>query len=131
LPGGERIEVAGDKGALVWEGGKGALMQTEQPLSEHLRTSQEAFGSIKSEWRDIELDDEPSGHMEVVKAFARAVRENNPSLMVADGKDGLHSLEMANAILMAGYKHKEIEFPLNRKKYEQMLKKLQKGKFVS
>lgn len=131
LPGGERIEVAGDKGALVWEGGKVRLMKTEQPLSEHLRTCSEAFGSIKSEWHDVELDDESSGHMEVVRAFARAVRENNPSLMVANGEDGLRSLEMANAILMAGFKRKEIEFPLNRKKYEQMLQKLQKGDSAS
>jgi predicted dehydrogenase len=131
LPGGERIEVAGDKGALVWDGGKVRHLQTEQPLSEHLRTSQEKFGSIKGEWRDVELDDAPSGHMEVVRAFARAVRENNPALMIANGEDGLHSLEMANAILMAGYKRKEVEFPLDRQKYEKMLKKLQKGEAVS
>jgi predicted dehydrogenase len=131
LPGGERIEVAGDKGALVWENGKVRHMQTEQPLSEHLRTSQERFGSMKSEWHDVELDDAPEGHMEVVKAFARAVRGNDPSQMIANGEDGLRSLEMANSILMAGYKRKEIELPLNRKKYEQMLKKLQKGEAVS
>jgi predicted dehydrogenase len=131
LPGGERIEIAGDKGALVWEGGKVRHLQIEQPLSEHLRTSQERFGSIKGEWHDVELADAPNGHMEVVRAFARAVRENNPSLLVANGEDGLHSLEMANAILMAGYKRKEIEFPLDRHKYEKMLKKLQKGEAVS
>jgi hypothetical protein len=58
---------------------------------------------------DIELDDEPSGHMEVVRAFARRCART----MHRDdrrGKDGLHSLEMANAILMAGLNAKKSIF---------------------
>jgi hypothetical protein len=55
------------------------------------------------------------------------VRENDPSLLVADGEDGLRSLELANAMLLAGYTHREVKLPLDRNAFERMLKKLQSG----
>ncbi len=127
IPGGERFEVAGDKGALVWQDGRLRHFKTEQPLSKHLRSCREMFGSLKGEWHDVEIEKTPSGHNEAVRVFARAVRRNNPKLMVANGQDGLNSLELANAILLAGYARREVELPLNRPRYERMLKKLRAG----
>jgi len=124
---GERLELAGDKGALVLDGGKLRHYQLEQPMSEHLPSEPSMFGGIKGEWHDIEIEPAPSGHTEVTRAFAKAIRANDESLMVATGEDGVKALEIANAMLMAGFTHKEVKLPLDRSKFEKMLKKLQNG----
>lgn len=127
VPGGERIEVAGDKGVLVWEGGKLRQFVLEQPLTEHLNTSTEQFGSPRGHWQDVPVANEPSGHLEVIRVFARAVRQDDASLLIATGEDGLRSLELANAMLLAGYTRQEVPLPLNRGRFERMLKQLKAG----
>ncbi|MBV9868513.1 MAG: Gfo/Idh/MocA family oxidoreductase [Abitibacteriaceae bacterium] len=127
VPGGERIEVAGDKGVLVWEGGKLRHFVLDQPLQEHLRSATEQFGSPKGQWHDVPVEKEPAGHLQVVQAFARALREDDDSLLIATGEDGLRSLELANAMLMAGYTRQEVALPLDRGRFERMLKKLRDG----
>lgn len=124
---GERVELAGEKGALVLDNGKLRHYELEQSMTEHLPTEASMFGSIKGEWHDVELEDVPFGHIEVTRAFARAIRANDDSLMVATGEDGLRALEIANAMLLAGFTHREVELPVNRGKFERMLKKLQQG----
>jgi predicted dehydrogenase len=128
VPGGERIEVAGDKGVLVFDG-KLRFYELDEPLSQHLTTSTEKFGSPSGKWRDVEYDKADASHSEVTKAFARAVSSGDASQMIADGEDGLRALELANAILLAGYTRREVELPLSRSRYERMLKQLQKGEF--
>jgi predicted dehydrogenase len=124
---GERLEVAGECGALVWEDGRLRHLEVEQPLSQHLHTALGMFDDIGGTWNDIAVDEMPSRYPEVLRAFARAVRHNDASLMYASGEDGLRSLEMANAILMSGRCHKEVELPLDRDCYEHLLQTLQSG----
>ena len=124
LPGSERIEVAGDTGMLAAESGVLRHLVLERPMSDHLRTATSMFEAIKGEWHDVPVEEVPSGHTEVVRAFVRAVRENDSSLLVASGEDGLRSLELANAMLLAGYTRQEVQLPLDRGKFERMLKKL-------
>jgi predicted dehydrogenase len=124
---GERVELAGEKGALILDAGKLRHFVAERPMVEHLRTETSMFGGIKGEWHDVEVEEVASGHTEVTRAFARAIRAGDESLMVANGEDGVRALEIANAMLLAGFTHKEVELPVNRGKFERMLKKLQQG----
>ena len=61
------------------------------------------------------------------RAFAKAVRAGDESLMIANGEDGLRALELANGMLLAGYSHQEVAIPVDRGKYERMLRKLREG----
>ena len=137
--GSERIEIFGDKGVLQFENGKVRHYTAKSSLSEHLKTSQEAFGSIGGEWREVDFEQEKTedgakpggaqsgGHNAVIHAFAEAVLSGDASKMVARGEDGVASLEMANAILMAGITRREVQFPLNRAAYADVLTELQNG----
>jgi predicted dehydrogenase len=131
LLGGERIEVSGESGALVWEDGRLRHLKVEQPLSQHLRTSPGMFDDIGGTWHNIEVEEMPSRYPEVLRAFARAVRYNDASLMYASGEDGLRALELANAILLSGRCRKEVELPLGRDHYERLLQTLQSGGFIA
>ncbi|HEX9998585.1 MAG TPA: Gfo/Idh/MocA family oxidoreductase [Abditibacterium sp.] len=127
IPGGERVEIAGDKGLLTLDDQGLRFYQLEEPLSQHLANSQERFGSPKGQWQTIEHDKSGQSHTAVTRAFCRAVRANDASLMVASGRDGIQALELANAILSAGYTRREVKLPLDRSAFDAMLEKLQNG----
>jgi predicted dehydrogenase len=122
----ETVEIVGENGALVWNGETLRRLTPESPINEHMRTAQGSSGNDGT-WSEIKLEDAPQGVGEVHRAFAHAIRENDPSLMIANGEDGLRSLELANAILLAGYTRREVKLPLDRNTFERTLKKLQSG----
>ena len=121
----ERIELTGENGALVWQAGQLRQLQLPQPLSRHLHSAPEMFAQLGGKWRDVAIDahlqNAPQGHREIVRAFALAVRHNDASLMFASGEDGLRSLELANAMALAGQCSHAVELPLNRARYQAML----------
>jgi predicted dehydrogenase len=127
IPGAERVEIAGDKGVISLDERGLRFFELQTPLSEHLKSSQEAFGNPKGDWRTIEHEDKEQGHTEVTRAFCRAIQNKDASLMVADGREGLKALELANAILTAGYTRREVKLPLDRAAFDAMLEKLQNG----
>ncbi|MBW3637839.1 MAG: Gfo/Idh/MocA family oxidoreductase [Armatimonadetes bacterium] len=127
VPGGERVEIAGDKGLLTLDDQGLRFYELETPLTEHLTTSKENFGRPKGAWRTIEHEGKGQSHVTVTRAFCRAIQNQDASLMVADGREGLKALELANAILTAGYTRREVPMPLDRATFDAMLEKLQNG----
>jgi predicted dehydrogenase len=126
-PIGERIEVVGEKGALVSSEGKLRRMTLAVPVNQHLRNA-EKWGALESQWSDVEVEEENGElHKKVHQCFAQAIRANDPSLMTASGEDGLRAIEFANAILTAGYTRREVKLPLDPEAFETLLGKLQSG----
>ena len=124
----ERLEIAGDKGAFVHEGSTLKRYTLDQPLLEYLKTSDKPFGAPAGSWSEVEVPEtKVNGHSEVTRQFARAIAAKDPSLMVGDGADGVRALELANALLMAGFSRREVSLPLDRNEVDEMLKKLQEG----
>ncbi len=123
--GSERIEISGNRGALVWEDGRLRHFEVPVPMSAHLGSAAGMFDSLGGQWREVEIDAKlqkaPQGHREVVRAFARAVRAGDASLMIASGEDGLRSLELANAMMLAGQCGQIVELPLDRARYQALL----------
>ena len=122
---GERLEISGELGALVWENGRLHHLKTPQPMSQHLHSATFMFEALGGQWHEIEIDaatqNAPQGHSEIVRAFARAVQNNDASQMIASGEDGLRSLELANAIALAGHCGQAVELPLDRARYQALL----------
>lgn len=127
VPGGERVEIAGDKGLLILDNRGMRFFELETPISQHLNTATGAFEAPKGQWRDIEVEKGGASYHAVIRAFCNAVRAGDPSLMLADGRAGLQALELANAILTAGYTRKEVQLPLDRALFDKNLELLQSG----
>jgi predicted dehydrogenase len=124
---GETLEVVGDKGALIWKDGKLRRLRVSVPISHHLREG-EKWGAPETSWEDVEYsNDYDQLHKGLHQQFARAVATGDASLVVASGEDGVRELEVANAILMAGYTRREVQFPLDAAAFDTMLEKLQSG----
>lgn len=82
---------------------------------------------------DIEVPykkDSGNQHQNVVAAFVKAVLDPKAKL-VADGEEGIRSVEFGNAMLYSGLKHEDVAIPMDTAKYDAMLQELIKNsKFV-
>ncbi len=127
VPSGERVEVAGDRGLLVLDERGLRFFELETPISEHLPSASGAFDAPQGAWRDMEIENSGGEHPLVTRNFCRAIRSGDASQMTASGCEGMQALELANAILIAGYTRREVSLPLDRATFDAMLEKLQNG----
>ena len=127
VAGADRLEVVGERGMLLCEDGEVRQLILEEPLPIHQRTSPDLFGRPGSAWREVAVAPVACGHMEVVKAFARAVQARDEALLVATGADGRRAVELANAILLASYSRRQVALPLSRPRYTRLWRRLQHG----
>lgn len=123
----ERVEIAGDKGVLSLDDRGLRFFELETSLSTHLTTATGGFETPKGTWHEIAVERGGGGHTGVTRAFCKAIQAKDPSLMIADGREGLKALELANAILTAGYTRSQVSLPLDRSGFDAMLEKLQNG----
>ena len=61
-------------------------------------------------------------HIGILKNFAAAILDGAP--LIAPAREGIHSVELANAMLFSTATGRTIELPLDAKAYERHLKKL-------
>jgi predicted dehydrogenase len=120
-PGTNRLEVAADRGKLVIENDKIHFTRTEQLVSEHCKTSTEGFK--KPPVWEIEI---PSGggneqHLGILKNFANAILHDEA--LLAPASEGVHSVELANAMLYSAFEQTTVELPMDAASYEAVLKK--------
>lgn len=117
-PGQNRFEFAGERGKLVIDDDQIRLYRMEKSLPEEIFTGP-MWGKVKGAWEDVPYEDAPHGHAEVVKQFARAVRLGEPP--VAVGEDGRNALELANGMLLSGFRGKPVAVPVDRAEYDAFL----------
>lgn len=121
-PGTNRLELAGEMGKLVLEDGVLSFARNKVSALEFMRTSPEAFA--KPEVEHITFDIEGSGgqHYEILDNFARAILEGVP--LIAPAEEGIHSVELANAMLYSSLTGRPVELPLDGLAFEQELRRL-------
>jgi len=117
-PGENRFEFTGERGKLVLQDRTLRLYRMRKSIAEET-AAQSMWGKPEGEWETVEVEPEPSGHARVVQQFARAIRLGEP--LIATGEDGLNSLELANALLLSGYRQKTVSLPVNREEYDAFL----------
>jgi predicted dehydrogenase len=122
-PGTDRLEIAGDRGRLVVEGGKILFNRNEAPVGEHLKTSPHGF-TPPDVWNcDIPYPETPKkGHALITQNFANAVLDGTP--VIAPAAEGIRSVELANAMIQSTLANDTVELPLNGTAYEARLKRL-------
>jgi len=124
-PGTNRLEVTGERGRLVVEGGKFEFLRNEVPTSEFSRRTKEKFQAPPRQLVPVDL---PEGtgerHVGILKNFTNAILRGEP--LLAPAAEGLHSVELANAILMSSIEGRTVEFPLSAPRYSKLLEGLKK-----
>jgi predicted dehydrogenase len=122
-PGTNRLEIAGDRGKVVLEGGKITFTRTEMPVREFSRVNKATFGR-PDVWH-IEIP-APAGngpqHAGITQNFVDAILDAAP--LIAQAEEGIHSLELANAMLYSTFLGRAVDLPLDAAGYEAQLKQL-------
>jgi predicted dehydrogenase len=121
-PGTNRLEVAGERGRVLIEGGKISFTRNEVETTEFSRTTNTAFA--RPEVWDVAIPVSGNGeqHVGILKDFTAAILEGKP--LLADAREGIHSVELGNAMLYSGMTGDTVEMPLDGAAFEAMLMKL-------
>jgi len=110
-PGTNRLDISLDGGRLLYENGRLTLTRTEMPVSRFIREYAGGFGKPEMTTQDITPDELFPMHAGVTRAFARHILYGEP--MIADGREGLNSLMLANAMLLSSWEDKTLALPFD------------------
>lgn len=115
-PGTNRLEISAQRGRVVCEGGKLSYTRNEVPVGDFSRASPQPFG--RPETREVAIPVAGTGgsHVEVMQNFADAILAGKP--LLAPAREGLHSVELANAMLLSTWTDRTVELPLDAAEYE-------------
>ncbi len=117
-----RIEICGDKGVLVYSGQSLRLLKITPSITEHNETSSEVWGSPDVVEENVEYPQVGTGHKEIVRNFCAAIM--GKERLIAPGEQGLWSVEFINALILSGKTGKPVDIPVNRAKYNKLIKTL-------
>jgi len=120
-PGTNRLEVAAERGRVVVESGKISFTRNEVETTEFSRTTNQAFATPPVWNVEIPVAGNGEQHLGIMKNFAAAILEGKP--LLADAREGIHSVELGNAMLYSGMTGETVEMPLDGAAYEAMLKR--------
>ncbi len=128
-PGTNRLEIAGDRGKLVFEGGKIVFDRTEMSVEEFCNTTPEAFASPPT-WRcEIPENNHGPQHVGILQNFIDVILDGGN--LIAPAEEGIHSVEFANAMLYSTFTDSTVALPLDSAAYEAALKeKIASSRFV-
>jgi len=120
-PGTNRLEITGDRGRLLVEGEKLLFTRNEIPMDEFNRTTREGFGRPPVWNVEIPIPAAPPGgqHRLILENFVSAIREGTP--LLAPAAEGIHSVELANAMLLSTFEDRTLTLPLDAAAYEAAL----------
>jgi predicted dehydrogenase len=125
-PGRTEFLFAGQKGRLLVAERQLRLYRMQKGLAEELLTSPHGT-KPQGAWEDIAVEPAApgqSGHIALLRQFARAVRSGKQADLVATGEDGRRALELANGMLLASYRERSVDLPLDRQAYDALLEEL-------
>ncbi|MDB4459010.1 Gfo/Idh/MocA family oxidoreductase [bacterium] len=124
-PGSNRFEIAGTKGKVVLESDKLTFTRNEVDMVEWNKTSK--IGFVKPEIWNIELPigNAEAPHCSFMQNFVDAILDD--SELNAPGADGIHSVELANVMLLSSLKGETVDLPMDSAVYEAKLNELITG----
>ena len=121
-PGTNRLEITGTRGRLVLEDGKLRFVRNDGDMHEVLRTAKGGF-TKPDVWNvEVPFENATAPHARLMENFVGAILDGVP--LIAPGADGLHSVELANAIVYSALEEREVTLPLDGAAWEARLGRL-------
>ena len=118
-PGVNRLEIAGTGGLAVLESGVLTVWRNEIDAREYSESTDNAFGSPPANREVLPDGGEFTSHAGVINNFVEAVNGEAP--LLADAAEGLHSVELANAMVYSAWTQARVTLPLDSAAYEAAL----------
>ncbi len=121
-PGINRLEIVGDNGTLIAEGGKLTFLRNQTPVREFRENSPERFATPAVDRYEITPGGKDDQHRAITQNFINAILHGEE--LIAGGEEGIHGLELGNAMLMSGLTHQPVSIPTDREAFEKLLEDL-------
>jgi predicted dehydrogenase len=123
-PGTNRLEVAGERGKIVLEAGSLTFTRNEVSSIEYSRNTRERF-SAPAVW-NVQIPTlslpPPQQRVALLQNFVNAIREGEP--LLAPAVEGIHSVELANAMIYSSLHEEVVSLPLDSAAYAAQLERL-------
>jgi predicted dehydrogenase len=121
-PGSNRLEIAAERGRLVYENDQLIFTRNEAPMSEFSRAAAQGFAKPAATVIVLPVSGHGDQHAGILRNFADAILHGAP--LIAPAEEGIHSVELANAMLYSTFTGKTVELPLDGVAYERHLQEL-------
>ena len=122
-PGRDMFEVSGDRGRLSVIDGDLQCDQLDQSAGAFCRQSPESVAAPEITHHDIETP-KGGGNQAMLANFVDAILDGAD--LLAPGNEGLHSVEMINAMITSGLRQRPVNVPVDPDEYEQLLEDLKR-----
>lgn len=120
-PGTNRLEISGELGKIVIEGGKLKWWKLDRNERDICANEKNGFYSSEPDYEEFE-NKEVEGHPFILENFAQCVL--NGEELLAPGEDGINSLTISNAAYLSTWTGKTVELPLDEAEFEKRLNEL-------
>ena len=124
-PGVNRLEIVGENGTVIVDGGTLKFIENETSCREFCRTTNNRFGVPANTTYDITVPPPAAGQHEMTTRRFINVLLGREEKLIAEGVEGIHGLELGNAMLMSGLKDgAPVDIPTPREEYAAMIQDL-------
>jgi len=124
-PGINRLEIVGENGTLISDDKGIRFRENHTPVGEFRKTSPERFGTPPTDDSEISPGGKGGAHRIITENFVAAVLDGTE--LIASAEEGIHGLELGNAMLMSGLTGKTVPIPTDRDAFDEMMKDLAKN----
>jgi predicted dehydrogenase len=127
-PGANRFEIVGSRGTLVLENNRLTFTRNLVDMLEFSRTSTQGFVKPESTVQEIPFQNSDVPHAIMMQNFVDAILDGKP--LIAPGEEGVHSVELANAMVFSSLENETVSLPLNGAAWERKLNELIAGSTI-
>ena len=120
-PGTNRFEILGNNGKLVCEHDRLTFTKLAMPEREFNATYRGGFGEPKKTVLTVETDGKNPQHVGILNNFANAILGLEP--LFVDGREGIHGVELMDAMLLSTWKDRTVTLPIDDDEYWDELQK--------
>jgi hypothetical protein len=110
-----------ENGRVVAENGALRFTRNLVPTAKFSRTTKEPFSAPPTRERVYTFKDSGAQHVAIMRNFTDAITRGTP--LIAPAAEGIHSVELANAILLSSWTEKPVDLPLDAALYARWLKR--------
>jgi predicted dehydrogenase len=119
LPGSKLFEIVGDRGKLKMEDDKLTFWRSRESIEKHTRCSNGAAEHPEI-WKCELPTTDGTAHTGITQDWVRAIKNGTPQL--APGIEGIHAVELCNAMLLSAWTDDWVNLPLDDELYYRKLR---------
>ena len=119
-PGTSRLEITAEGGRIVYERDRIEIRRNAEAMSAFSRAAPQSFARPETTETVIAAADRGGQHLEILQNFTAAILDGTP--LIAPAAEGIHSVELANAMLLSTWREKTVDLPLNARAYARQLR---------